>query len=547
MSLTALPIVERELRVAARRRGTFRLRLLLALAAVGVWFTLSVLAPLPGGARGGGVLFQALGGLALAFCLLAGVFLTADCVSEEKRDGTLGLLFLTDLKGYDVALGKLAANSINALYGLLVIMPVLAMPILLGGVTPGEFWRMMLALLVTLQLSLAAGLCVSTCVRETRQAVGITLLLMFLLAIALPALTGLVRSFWKAKTFLYAAWFSPTSLFGSALDGAYHVRGGPVQFWGSLVAVGLLGLAGLALAGTLVTGAWREKGARFVAARARVARRKARAANAGRNSSRNGLLEANPFQWLASRDLVPRWLAHSLLGVAGPLAAALWLGSLSPNVLVRDICMQSLLVTVFLAHQGVKWLIAFEASRQLSEDRHQGSLELLRVTPVSVAQLLAGQWRALRSLFALPLILLALLNVLLIWLWAGVNPLNMPRAIQTIGVEIALGGAATLLVDFYALGWVGMWMALRSNRHSRAIVATLARVILTPWVAIAFLVLMTMGGQFLNAEFITMFALLWFGLGAVIEIAFAVRARADLKRALEENSFQFQELPASTG
>lgn len=40
-------------------------------------------------------LFVALGVLALGFCLFAGVFLTADCLSEEKREGTLGLLFLT--------------------------------------------------------------------------------------------------------------------------------------------------------------------------------------------------------------------------------------------------------------------------------------------------------------------------------------------------------------------------------------------------------------------------------------------------------------------
>jgi len=30
-------------------------------------------------------LFLALGILALGFCLLAGIFLTADCLSEEKR------------------------------------------------------------------------------------------------------------------------------------------------------------------------------------------------------------------------------------------------------------------------------------------------------------------------------------------------------------------------------------------------------------------------------------------------------------------------------
>jgi hypothetical protein len=51
-------------------------------------------------------MLYALGVLAFAFRLLAGIFMTSDCVAEEKREGTLGLLFLTDLKAYDVALGN---------------------------------------------------------------------------------------------------------------------------------------------------------------------------------------------------------------------------------------------------------------------------------------------------------------------------------------------------------------------------------------------------------------------------------------------------------
>ena len=55
-------------------------------------------------------LFWGLTGSAVFYCLLSGVWFTADCLSEEKREGTLGLLFLTDLKGYDVVFGKLVAT-----------------------------------------------------------------------------------------------------------------------------------------------------------------------------------------------------------------------------------------------------------------------------------------------------------------------------------------------------------------------------------------------------------------------------------------------------
>jgi len=36
--------------------------------------------------------------MGFGFCAVAGVFLTSDCHERRKAEGTLGLLFLTDLK-----------------------------------------------------------------------------------------------------------------------------------------------------------------------------------------------------------------------------------------------------------------------------------------------------------------------------------------------------------------------------------------------------------------------------------------------------------------
>src|SRR5947208_1990957 len=162
--MTFLPIVDRELRVAARRPATYWTRLLFAIAGAGiVRLALLFAAAAQTGASGiGGWLFYFLSLLALGFSAFAGVFLTADCLSEEKREGTLGLLFLTDLKGYDVVLGKLMARSLSAAYGLLAVFPVLAITLTMGGVSAGEFWRMALVLLNTIFFSLAAGMFVSS-------------------------------------------------------------------------------------------------------------------------------------------------------------------------------------------------------------------------------------------------------------------------------------------------------------------------------------------------------------------------------------------------
>jgi hypothetical protein len=240
-----LPIVERELRAAARRRGTYRIRWWTALITmvVSAWFLVVVA---PGGGRGNWlfsflrdratitsqivaqgfwplarrerraypasgsvrseqrsqrakdqaricevIVARSLTWFELLLCLLAGVFFTADSLSEEKREGTLGLLFLTDLKGYDVVLGKLAATSVNAFYALLALLPVTALPLLMGGVTGEEFGRRALALVNALFISLATGLCVSIFARDGQRAMGATLGLVAALAGVLPGLAKL--------------------------------------------------------------------------------------------------------------------------------------------------------------------------------------------------------------------------------------------------------------------------------------------------------------------------------------------------------------------
>jgi ABC-type transport system involved in cytochrome c biogenesis permease component len=190
--MTFLPIVERELRAASRRRNSYWTRSYIALAAtaVGSWFYgFSVRLPPQQVAQ---YTFIGLSVLALAYCLVSGRLFTADCLSGEKREGTLGLLFLTDLKGYDVVFGKLAANSLRGFYGLLATLPVLAIPLLMGGVTQGEFWRMMLVLVNTFFLSAGVGILASAISREAPRAFGANFTLLLLLIAVPPACAGMI-------------------------------------------------------------------------------------------------------------------------------------------------------------------------------------------------------------------------------------------------------------------------------------------------------------------------------------------------------------------
>src|SRR5580765_6702287 len=178
-----LPIVARELRVAARKRSTFWVRTLAALAVIllGTFFFLMMQREQSTPHEIAQVLFGLLTGSAVIYSLFSGVSSTADCLSEEKREGTFGLLFLTDLKGYDVILGKLAASSLNGIYGIMAVVPMLAVPLLMGGVSPAEFGRMALIAVNTLFFSLALGMCISSMSRSARKSMLVTLGLILLI------------------------------------------------------------------------------------------------------------------------------------------------------------------------------------------------------------------------------------------------------------------------------------------------------------------------------------------------------------------------------
>ena len=129
-----LPIIERELRVAAHQPRTWWRRILTMGAALAL-FAFLLLAMGQGGGLSmvGRRMFAVLGVFGTVYALLAGPFATADCLSRERREGTLGLLFLTDLRSYDVVLGKMAAASLHLVLDLVAALPVVAMPVLMGG------------------------------------------------------------------------------------------------------------------------------------------------------------------------------------------------------------------------------------------------------------------------------------------------------------------------------------------------------------------------------------------------------------------------------
>ena len=255
--MSFLPIVQRELRAASWRRTTHRVRWWTATFAIVVGLVFVFIAALSGTRTIGLVLFRILTGFSLLVCLLAGVLLTADCLSQEKRDGTLGLLFLTDLDGYDVVLGKFVANSISAFYSLFALLPVTAASLLLGAVTGAEFWRTALALINALFVSLSAGIFVSALGKDSRNTMGATLGLLLLLGGAFPVIAGILAGAGVSTAWTRFAWLSPFTPFQLAA-GSFFTRTLP-GFWPSLICSDLLGWLFLGTASWLLPYRWQQE------------------------------------------------------------------------------------------------------------------------------------------------------------------------------------------------------------------------------------------------------------------------------------------------
>lgn len=528
-----LPVITRELQVQARQPATHRMRWIGAAVVIGIWMLLMVVGDNASPPQRAKATFIAISIVCLGFVMLAGVFQTADCLSEERREGTLGLLFLTDLRGYDVVFGKLASTSLHSFYSFLAIVPVLALPLLMGGMTLGEFWRVTLVLVVTLYLSLSVGMFISSLCRDTRAAMVGTFFVMLVLAGLLPVFWWLAALNGGTSGLGFLMWANPPYAYQMAFDLTYVTPHGAREFWSCMVTMLSLGTAGLIGASLTLPRIWQETGEHT-----RKAKSPARSLFTTRLGARRGnqeLRSAQPYLWLLARDRRPRKLAFWAFAILLPIWLCFYAAMWSRNGMGQGLGFGVAMFMAFGMHQVLKCLVAAEASRQLSEDRQSGALELLLVTPLPTADIVAAQasglWRAFRWAF----IALTLVNAAMLWFAATSEMFRHNSEGVGMFVLIMLGGIVMLFMDGFALLRVGMWMALTKKRHARAFLATVRRVLLPSWLAVLFFFFLGIAGAFRGGqETVQGFIVIWFVIGGVVDFVVAGTAASNLNDHFRE-------------
>ena len=539
--MTFLPVVERELRVASRRRATYWTRFAGALVAIGlyVWIWIVV------GDTGTGsslpiALFYSLSIVGFLYSLLAGVNVTSDSLSEEKREGTLGLLFLTDLKGYDVVLGKLVATSVNSFYRLLAIFPVLAIPLLLGGLTYGEFWRMVLVLTNTLFFSLCVGIFLSAVSVHERKAMLGTFGLILLIT-AGPPLLGYIVAIRQVPHYYNPAFLLASSGYSYAmvLDVNFKVYGD--GFWISVLLTHIFGWTFLVLASICVRYSWQDKPIDASAVQWREKWQRWQFGDSlARKRFRTRLLEINPFFWIAGRNRLKPGYVLGVLGFAGCLW--LWLYVKYPDEILDSV---TFIPTAIILHTLIKLWLASEACKPLSEERRTGSIELLLSTPLSIDEILRGQFLALNRQFGWPVAIV--LSVDFVMFLAGIRD----RFLDTTNdwLMLCLAGVLMFVADLVTLAWVAMWLGLTSRRSNRAAGGAVVRILILPWILFFGFITATVVvnvGSYNEPENLAVGA--WFVIGMLNNLFFFTWARTNLRQQLRTVATQrFQSAAARRG
>ena len=532
--MTFLPIVARELREAARRTGTYWARLQMALAAMLCGAVLLVVYLDAPERLLGRQMFYFIGGLSLIYCLIAGRVFTADCLSSEKREGTLGLLFLTDLKGHDVVLGKLAATSLRALYGLLAVIPIMAVPLLLGGITSGEFWRVAMTLANTFLFSLAIGIFASAISRDGRRAMAGNFAILLFFVLVLPVCAFVIGYFLQLKTpGPVIGFFFSSPIFTGAVALDVNYKAAKEYFWWSLGVIQVLAWLMLLLAGWILPRTWQDKPTPNVRSQKMGWREFWRRWSYGSIQKsgpfRKRLLDENAFYWLAGRARLKPAHVWTFLGLAG----CWWLwGHISYGAYWIDEPIN--IALALMVNTTLKCWIALEAAHRIAEDQKSGALELVLTTPMTTSEIVRGQLLALRRQFLLPALVVIGIEVIFMGFASGHSTRGKGEVLATF-----VAGSFMLAADMLALSWVGMARALAAKSLNRAILQSIFMILVLPWMAFGLVSILANLWSTLWSETgwtpgWNFYLGWWFGLGLFTDILFGLLARRQLKRRFRQ-------------
>jgi len=234
----------------------------------------------------------------------------------------------------------------------------------------------------------------------------------------------------------------------------------------------------------------------------------------------------NPYASLAIRDRKSsRLLVGVLLAFTGIWGVFLGLSFVNS---AEDLGFSVAFFGAFALHVMAKGWLALEASRRFCEDRQSGAMELLLVTPVRVEEVINGEVAAIKRAFAWPLVMMSGVNVALALVIAVFDPIRLSND-RWWFVEVVVLGGIILWLDARATVYTGMLAGLRSKRHHLAVLGTVLRVLVPPWLGVVFFFLFIVLPGGLSKEGLLASMHGWFFLSALLNFILIVHAKSMLR------------------
>jgi ABC-type transport system involved in multi-copper enzyme maturation permease subunit len=538
------PIFSREVVTVPRRAGHYPGRMaligLIGILGITTWQAtvgFSRNATLGETASFGLLLFQIVAFVQLLLTLFFAALSAAGAVSQEKDRRTFVLLLLTDMRDYEIVLGKLLGALLPIIILLLVTAPVLAMLLLLGGIDPEQVLQAELVLLASAVAAGSLGGLIALWREKTYQALALSVLFLVLYVCLAQGIGTVGPRLAPAVNWgTVQAWFDPFVAMQSVLEPPAGGRGGLSPTYG-FVLVMLLWCAALNGVGIWKLRKWnpsgepimqREGAAEAIRAaagelsEAEEAERRAKA-HAAPGAVRQ--VWPNPILWREVRTLAygrRPLLVKFAFGVVLALILYFAVSELNrPGGRPAFAAAYGLVPIAVLS----LLLVAAQAVTSVTSERDGGALDVLLVTDVSPREFVFGKlFGALYNCkeYIIPPLLLALFYAVRGAL--SRTPPGTPPAEEVaanLGPLVAVCGALVVLFGFAVT--LGLHVSLRITQSRLAIANTLGTVFfLSVGTLISIYLIVINGGSFAN-QWVSFIAFLVLGIGGLLYVMSADR------------------------
>lgn len=412
--------MQRELREGARRPFNYWLRVGAAGCGLAAVVHITSISRYTGEKVMGQYLFAGLHVALMGLICLVVPLMTADCIAREKREGTLGLLFLTPLKAGGIVIGKGLVQALRALTLWVSLAPILTIPFLTGGVEWADASAFFALEFSALMLCLAVGLLASTLVRGRGAAfvlascLGVLFVVLFCLLIcfcflnvasliaewpvgyALP-LSGLPMDLWQDYV---GPWGRGSST--AAIVNVWHRT-----LWISPLPALFLFVLVVGFAAWRLAGSWQDKIPSL--RQENLVRRYCTPVFKGWFARKMGrVLDRNPIVWLQQyswKARVIKWVLCLAFVVVETLAFMV-----GPTEEGQREIIEPLFVLIFAAG------MTFAGINSFAEEKRSGALELILVTPIPINQVILGRVRGVWEQFLPAALMLGFFDAGLHWI-----------------------------------------------------------------------------------------------------------------------------------